>query len=188
MTSVQQRSSIRFGSAKFEVGETEETMIDLGALNGVEFEESWDEISVMSDNAGKILAGINNHEASIKGDLMEINLTTLAMLRGGIDTLVEVPADEEEGKKAAIELLSGGISEFQPRIVKITNYNERNEAFSITVFKATPASGISIAFPAADSEDPAVTPIEMKGSMDVDRTLGMQLFAIRDEQGVVPTV
>ncbi|MFJ5625447.1 hypothetical protein ACIQD3_22720 [Peribacillus loiseleuriae] len=186
MTTVQQRSTIRFGSAKFEVGEDEETLVDLGAMRGIGFEESWDEIKVMSDNAGEISAGIRNHKASIKGDLMEINLKTLAMLRGGIDKLEEIPA--AEGKKAAIQLLSGGLSTFSPRVVKITNYNDANEAFSITIFKATTASGISITFPEADGEDPAMTPIEMVGSVDVNRDLGEQLFAIRDEQGVVPTV
>lgn len=187
MTTVQQRSTIRFGSAKFEVGEDLDSLVDLGAMRGVEFEESWDEVRVNSDNAGVILVGINNQQATIRGDLMEINLRNLAMLRGGIDTLEEIPADAEAGTKAAIRLLSGGISAFQPRVVKITNYNERNEEFSITVFKATSAQGINIAFPGADDEDPAMVPIEMTGTNDVERNAGEQLFEIRDEQGVIPT-
>lgn len=185
MTTVQQRSTIRFGSAKFEVGETIEDLVDLGAMRGVEFEESWDEIRVVSDNAGEILAGIRNHRAGIKGDLMEINLKNLALIRGGIDKFEEVPA--AEGKKAAIKLLSGGISSFSPRVVKITNFNDAGEAFSITVFKASTASGINIAFPGADDEDPAMTPIEMIGSLDVEKAIGEQLFEIYDEQGVIPT-
>lgn len=185
MTTVQQRNTIRFGSAKFEVGEDIDSLVDLGAMRGVEFEETWDEIQVNSDNAGVIMVGTQNHEAIIRGDLMEINLRNLALLRGGIDKIEEVP--EEEGQKAAIRLLSGGISTFQPRVVKITNYNDANEEFSITVFKATTAQGITITFPGADDEDPAMTPIEMKGTLDVERNPGEQLFEIYDEQGVIPT-
>lgn len=187
MTKVQQSNTIRFGSAKFEVGEDEESLVDLGAMRGVEFEESWDEMQVNSDNAGVIIVGMMNQQVAIRGDLMEINLKNLALLRGGIDKVEEVEADEEAGKKAAIRLLSGGYSTFQPRVVKITNYNDKDEEFSITIFKATTNSGISITFPGADDEDPAMTPIEMVGTNDVEREIGEQLFVIEDEQGVIPT-
>lgn len=188
MTTVQQRSSIRFGSAKFEVGETLEKLIDLGAMNGIKFEESWDEVQVESDNAGTIIAGIKNHKAKISGDLMEINLKTLHAIRGGIDKYEEVPADSTSGKKAAIKLLSGGVSTFKPRIAKITNYNDAGEAFSITIFKANAATGLNITFPGSDDEDPAMTPIEMTGTNDTSKAVGEQLFEIYDEQGVVPIV
>lgn len=186
MTTVQQKNSIRFGSAKFEVGESEESLVDLGAMRGVAFEESWDEIQVSSDNAGIIVAGIKNHKVSLKGDLMEINLKTLATIRGGIDKYEEVPADELGQKKAAVKLLSGGVSTFTPRVARITNYNDAGEEFRITVFKANTATGLNIAFPGADDEDPAMTPIEMTGTNDTSRAIGEQLFEIYDEQGVVP--
>jgi hypothetical protein len=187
MTKVQNGNSIRFGSAKFEVGETEEDMIDLGAMRGITFEETWEELQVMSDNAGVIHAGITGHVAAIAGELMEIDLESLAVIRGGIDTLEQVPADSEEGTKEAIRLLSGGITSFQPRVARITNYNERNEKFSITIFKANAAEGLNITFPEADGEDPAMTPINMSGTPDVERDPGQQLFEIYDEQGVIPT-
>lgn len=187
MTKVQQSNTIRFGSAKFEVGEDEENLIDLGAMRGIEFEETWDEMRVNSDNAGVIIAGLLNQQVAIRGDLMEINLVNLAQLRGGIDKIEEIEADEAEGKKAAIRLLSGGYSTFQPQVVRITNYNDAGEAFSITIFKATTNTGINITFPGADDEDPAMTPIEMVGTNDVEREIGEQLFVIEDEQGVIPT-
>lgn len=188
MTTVQQRSSIRFGSAKFEVGETEEELVDLGAMRGIVFEESWDEIQVKSDNAGIIVAGINNHQAKLSGDLMEINLKTLATVRGGIDKYEEIPADQEAGTKAARKLLSGGISTFKPRVARITNYNDAGEEFRITIFKANSATGLNITFPEADGEDPAMTPIEMTGTPDETRAIGEQLFEIYDEQAAVPTM
>lgn len=188
MTTVQQRNTIRFGSAKFEVGESEDKLTDLGAMRGIAFEETWDELQVSSDNAGIIVAGINNHKVSIKGDLMEINLKNLALIRGGIDKYEEIQGDQTAGKKAAVRLLSGGISTFTPRVARITNYNDKGEEFRITIFKANTAAGLSIEFPEADAEDPAMTPIEMTGTPDVTRDSGEQLFEIYDEQGVVPTV
>ncbi|WP_284037461.1 hypothetical protein [Neobacillus sp. 114] len=188
MTTVQHANTIRFGSAKFEVGETEETLVDLGAMRGIAFEESWDERQVTSDNAGVISAGISNHQVKVSGDLMEINLKNLALLRGGIDKYSEIPADQQAGKKAAVKLLSGGVSTFSPRIVRITNYNDKNEEFRITVFKANSATGLNISFPEADGEDPVMTPIEMTGTLDTSRAIGEQLFEIYDEQGVSPAV
>lgn len=186
MTSVQQRNTIRFGSAKFEVGESIDKLVDLGAMRGVQFEESWKEMQVKSDNAGIIVAGIAEHQAKISGDLMEINLKTLALIRGGIDKLEAVPA--AEGKKAAVKLLTGGLSTFKPRVARITNLNEAGEEFRITIFKANSAAGLSIKFPEADAEDPAMTPIEMTGTPDTSKVVGEQLFEIYDEQGVVPIV
>lgn len=185
MTTVQQRSSIRFGSAKFEVGESEDNLVDLGAMRGISFEESWDELQVKSDNAGVIVAGITNHMAKISGELMEINLKTLSVIRGGIDKYEEIPS--EDGQKAARRLLSGGVSTFQPRVARITNYNEAGEEFRITIFKANAATGLNITFPEADGEDPAMTPIEMTGTPDTSKAVGEQLFEIYDEQGIVPT-
>ncbi len=191
MTTVQNSNAIRFGSAKFEVGETEENLVDLGAMRGVVFEETWDEVRVNSDNAGVIRVGVNNHMAALAGDLMEINLETLALIRGGIDkveTIPAVPANPEEqieGTLEAIRLLSGGISTFTPRVVRITNYDDQDREFRITVFQATPESGINITFPESDSEDPAMTPIRMVGTPDGKRNIGEQLFEIYDEQGVL---
>lgn len=260
MTTVQQASSIRFGSAKFEVGEDVNNLIDLGAMNSIVFEETWDEMTVTSDNAGVIKTGINNHAAGIEGDLMEINLATLVTIRGGIDkfdtiagTPKTVPSESvtlnnqvqkrleyKNGagtvvtavtvKKGATtlalgtdytlsvdsagytviarttgggitsgdtvtvaytytplsaqRLLSGGLGTFQPRVARITNYDDAGKEFRITIYKATPESGLNITFPEADAEDPAMTPIRMNGTLDSSRAVGEQLFEIYDEQGV----
>ena len=83
-TTVQQFNTIRFGSGKFEVNDGF-SWIDLGAMRDIEFEEEWDKVTVMSDNAGEIVMGIRNHKAALGGSLMEINLANLNTLRGGID-------------------------------------------------------------------------------------------------------
>ncbi|WP_157685639.1 hypothetical protein [Paenibacillus donghaensis] len=260
MTTVQAGNTIRFGSAKFEVGPDINSFIDLGAMNSIVFEETWDEMTVTSDNAGVIKTGINNHAAGIEGDLMEINLATLATIRGGIDkietiagtpkTVTNEPVTlsnqvqkrllHKNGagtvvtavtvKKGATTLaagtdytlavdsagftvisrvegggitsgdavmvnytytplsaqrfLSGGLGTFQPRVARITNYDDAGKEFRITIYKATPESGLNITFPEADAEDPAITPIRMNGTMDSSRAVGEQLFEIYDEQGV----
>ena len=262
MTTVQKGNSIRFGSAKFEVGEDLDSLVDLGAMRGIGFEESWSEIQVKSDNAGIIIAGIREHQVTLKGDLMEIDIKNLALIRGGIDKLESITATPQtvleeavnlEGTRptrlankngagtsvtavvvtnatgdttydegtdytlftdsagytnisrvaagtiasgmtvhvdytytpiSAVKLLSGGISTFTPRVARVTNYDDQGKEFRITVFKATSANGLSISFPEADSEDPALTPIEMTGTPDTNRAIGEQLFEIYDEQGV----
>lgn len=115
---------------------------------------------------------------------MEINLETLATLRGGIDKLENIPADPQEETLEAVRLLSGGFSTFQPRVARITNYDDAGREFRITVYNTSPESGLNITFPEADSEDPAMTPIRMTGSPDPSRPVGEQLFEIYDEQGV----
>lgn len=261
MTTVQKASTIRFGSAKFEVGEDENSLVDLGAMNSIVFEETWDEVTVTSDNAGVIKVGVNNHIAGIEGDLLEINLQNLALIRGGIDkfeTIAAAPVsvtgesvtlsnqiqkrlskkngngsvvtavtvsrgattftagedytlavdsagytvitripggDITSGDTVTVDytytpvsaqrFLSGGLGTFQPRVARITNYDDQDRKFQITIFKSTPESGLNITFPEADSEDPASTPIRMNGTMDSARTIGEQLFEIYDEQGVV---
>jgi hypothetical protein len=85
-TTVQDSNTVRFGSAKCEIGATVGTLVDLGAVNNVVLNESWEKVSVMSDNAGEIKIGIKNHKAVVTFDMLESNLTRLNTLRGGIDT------------------------------------------------------------------------------------------------------
>ncbi|CAH1054015.1 hypothetical protein [Paenibacillus pseudetheri] len=260
MTTVQAGNTIRFGSAKFEVGPDINSLIDLGAMNSIVFEETWDEMTVTSDNAGVIKTGMSNHVAGIEGDLMEINLATLATIRGGIDKIEDIAGTPKTITNEAVTLsgqtqkrllnkngagtvvtavtvkkgattlvagtdyilavdsagftaiarvegggitsgdavtvnytytplsakrfLSGGIGTFQPRVARITNYDDAGKRFQITIYKATPESGLNITFPEADAEDPAMTPIRMNGTLDANRAVGEQLFEIYDEQGV----
>jgi len=106
MTTVQNVNAIRFGSAKFEVGPDLDSLVDLGAMRGIVFEESWDVLRVMSDNAGLIKSGISNHQAAIEGELMEINLQTLAMIRGGIDKFEQIAGSPQTASDETI-VLSG---------------------------------------------------------------------------------
>jgi len=89
-TTIQQSSKIGFGSVKFEVGATVGTLVDYGAMKNISFKETWDEVRVMSENAGEIRTGIRNHKALLEGDLLETYLTNLYAFRGGVDILTPI--------------------------------------------------------------------------------------------------
>lgn len=254
-TTVQESNTIRFGSGVLEVGNSVGTLVNLGAMRGIEFEESWEVTKIMSDNAGEILRRIKDHVASVAGELMEINLENLALIRGGLDdydtvaaaevtvaaepvTLVGTRAVRLANKQgdgsecstitiaaktrntdfvvsvdsagyttiarisgagigdgdtvnvgykytpnASKTLTSGGLSTISPKVVRITNYNEAAEKFEITVYKASNDQGIKLTLPEDDSDDPALVPIKLIGTLDTTRTAGDQLFVIVDEQG-----
>jgi len=118
-TVVKDSRAIRFGSAKFEVGESLATMVDLGAMNGVKFTEEWETVKVNADNAGQIFAGIRNHQASIEGEMLEVTLADLALLRGGTDLYTTVAATPVTSASQTVSSGSWSFNGFIP----ITNQN-----------------------------------------------------------------
>lgn len=266
-TSVQKSNSIRFGSGKVEVGDDIAGLTNLGSMNGVMFEETWDEVEVKADNAGIIKKGKENQRAAVSGELHEINLTRLNEIRGGLDSYSTVdnslvsgatqsvtsgnwsldkfiPIENQNGDGSAITvnsvdastdgtlvedtdyivmqnengeygiiidsentnlssgtgqdltidydytpsaakiLSSGGNVEISPKVVRVTNTNEDDDIFQITIYKAYNQDGISIEFQPDDSGEPATTSINLEGVEDTSRSDGDQLFEIRDEQNI----
>jgi len=176
-TVIQQANKIQFGSGKFEISQDDGvSWIDLGAMRGIVFSEVWEEVRVMSDNAGEVKVGIKNHYASLSGDLMELDLENLSIIRGGIDTFSEIAGTSET-------LKSGGLTTMDAIQARVTNTNEDDEEFRITVYKGSSAKGIEITLQPDDADDPNMIGIEIKGTVDVDRTAGDQLFEIYSEQG-----
>jgi len=74
-----------------EVGATVGALVDVGALRDAVYEETFDEITVTTDNAGDLERGIRNHMASISGTWLEINLDNLAKVYSGVHAVT--PAD-----------------------------------------------------------------------------------------------
>lgn len=101
-TSVKESKTIRFGSGKLEVGDNDSALVDLGAMRGISFTEEFDKISIMSDNAGEIAAGIRNHKAAVAGDLIELNLVNLNNIRGGIDNYTTITAAPVSGHSQVV--------------------------------------------------------------------------------------
>lgn len=261
-TSAQKTNSIRFGSAKIEVGKTVEDLVDLGLATSVEFTEEYEPITLKPDNGPEFIVGIKEHTATVKFEMWELDLSNLALIRGGIDsydtvegTLSTATAEEHvltgvegvrlnfkngdgtlvtisEATDAAgttavqntdyiayldsagytciarvsasdvltdgdtikisygytpaesIKLSTGGLNTVNPRVVRLTNKNSLGKIFQITVYAAKNQGGIELQLPADDADEPLKPTIELKGTLDVTREAGDQLFEIYDEQGV----
>lgn len=91
-TTTQKVNTIRFGSAKIEVGENVAGLVNLGTADNVVFTESFTPIVVKPGNAPEITAGVREHYATAKFDLWEVDLSNLNLIRGGIDTYSTVAA------------------------------------------------------------------------------------------------
>ena len=94
-TSAQKTNSIRFGSAKIEVGETVGTLVNLGLATSVEFTEEYEPITLKPDNGPEIVVGIKEHTATVKFEMWELDLSNLALIRGGIDLYDTVDGSPE---------------------------------------------------------------------------------------------
>lgn len=89
-TSTQHSETIRFGSAKIEVGASVAALTNLGVATGVEFTEEYTPVTLKPDNAPEIVVGVKEHTATAKFDLWEVDLSNLNLIRGGIDTYTPV--------------------------------------------------------------------------------------------------
>ena len=76
----------------------------------------------------------------------------------------------------------GGLKKLDANVARITNFDSKGRAFSITVYKATADTGIKIEFKADDADETNVVPIALVGTEDTSRTAGDQLFVIEDHQ------
>jgi len=85
-TTIKDGNQIRFGSAKVEVGASVGALVDLGAAADVKFEEKFDVVYIVPDNAPKKQIAIKDHEASVSFSMMEVDLSALNTIRGGMDT------------------------------------------------------------------------------------------------------
>jgi len=107
---------------------------------------------------------------------------SFTITRGGIASGVSTLVDYTYTPLASRTLKGGGLTTFTARVCRFTNTNSAGKIFRITVFSATPDTGIVLDFPEDDSEDPLVCPISMTGVPDTTLTAGEQLFEIYDEQ------
>jgi hypothetical protein len=107
---------------------------------------------------------------------------TVTLTRGGIESGDTVLVDYSYTPLASRTLKGGGLTTFTAQVCRFTNTDADGHVFRITVYSATPESGITLDFPADDDEDPLLCPISITGVPDTMRTLGEQLFEIYDEQ------
>lgn len=126
-TTTQKVSTIRFGSAKIEVGEDVAGLVNLGTAQNIEFTEEFTPIVLKPHNTPEITVGVRDHYATAKFDLWEIDLTNLNLIRGGLDTLTPVAGDAATATDEPVKLTG-------TKMVRLANRSgDGSEPTSITV-------------------------------------------------------
>lgn len=90
-TIVQNSNAIRFGSGKLEVGMSEATLVDIGAIKNAVFYDEFEKVEVKADNAGIVKIGAKDQAGYIECDMMETDFSKLSTFRG-IDTSTAIEA------------------------------------------------------------------------------------------------
>lgn len=139
MTEVKCPGAIRIGSAKVEVGPDDQNLVDLGTMENVVFEESWTEIRRIGGNVGEISRSIvpSSHVAVVTGDLVEIELENLSIIRGGIDNYTKETGVQVTGAK---QTLNAGAWEYD-KLIKIEHQNGDGTMNTVTEVKGS-VSGV----------------------------------------------
>lgn len=130
-TQVIKPEAIRIGSAKIEVGDSEASLINLGAVRSVALQEQWEKVKITGDNVGTIKEFIKNHIATLTFNWLEIDLDSLAQLRGGIDNVSLIDA---EPVSVTGEVLGTGWIVGKP--IKLANKNGDGSRVSGITIKA----------------------------------------------------
>jgi hypothetical protein len=104
----------QWGSVKVEVGETIESLDDMGSGQGATCKETWDQVEFESDNGGSCDPEIKNQAAEFSMDMNEHDLVKLAMLRGGIDILTDIPGEQVVGATQLLVANTYGYNAFIP--------------------------------------------------------------------------
>lgn len=139
-TVVQHPETIRFGSARLEIGPDLENMVDVGALTGVKFtHELGTKSTISSDNAGVVLEKVSGQTAAVEANLMEINLDILAQYLGGISKL-------EYTEGTPVEIVDEQHTLKGVKFVRLANRNGDGES----------VTGISVKSSAGDAAEEGV--------------------------------
>ncbi|CRF35365.1 hypothetical protein BRSU_2609 [Brachyspira suanatina] len=102
-TQVQEKSTIRYGSAKVLIGDRFDKLVDIGAGRNVSLKETMSTADIESDNAGTIATLQTEHKIEVSLDSLEINFKNYAMARGGIDNINEYDGKTEVTKQYVVE-------------------------------------------------------------------------------------
>ena len=98
-TKIKSRKTIRTGSAKIEIGDRLDKMVDIGACRSISVKETMSTTDIESDNAGIISTLVSEHKFEISCDSLEINVAKYASIRGGMDKFIEYDGKTEIDRK-----------------------------------------------------------------------------------------
>lgn len=92
--------------------------------------------------------------------------------------------DYDYTPNAAKQLTTGGATQIDYNVMRLTNTNEDGKIYQVTIYKAANASGIVFNLPNDDDDEEWNTPINIEGVCDGTRSVKDQLMKIYDEQSV----
>ena len=118
-TSIQKQGSIRFGSTKLEVGPDSGSLVNLGALRGMSFNQKVENVVIDFDNTESIKKFKKGLTASFTFQLAEMDLTTYSILDDGLVVLTNTPGSLVAGEEQV--LASGGWAYNSPVIIENQN-------------------------------------------------------------------
>ena len=138
-TSVQNKQTIRYGSAQVLIGSRFDQLIDIGAARSVALKETVTTVDVESDNAGVIASLVSEHKMEVTLDNLEINFKRYFEMRGGIDNLEEYDGKTEVKKEYVVESGTYKINE----LIQVPFVNADGSAVAIEkVYKKSSISNI----------------------------------------------
>lgn len=136
-TSIQNKQTIRYGSAQVLIGSRFDQLIDIGAARSVALKETVTTVDVESDNAGVIASLVSEHKMEVTLDNLEINFKRYFEMRGGIDNLEEYDGKTEVKKEYVVEAGTYKINE----LIQVPFLNADKSAVSIEkVYKKSSAT------------------------------------------------
>lgn len=140
-TSIQNKQTIRYGSAKVLIGDRFDKLADIGAARSVSLKETVTTADVESDNAGVVASLVSEHKMEVTLDNLEINFKRYFEMRGGIDSLEEYDGKTEVEKEYVVESGSYKINE----LIQVPFFNADKSSVNITgVYKKSSVSNILI--------------------------------------------
>lgn len=83
-TTIQDPKAVRFGSGVVEIGDTLETLVNIGGCNNVHFIHEFDKNEITIDNTGIFDGKVANQRAILEADLAEITVETLGQYLSGV--------------------------------------------------------------------------------------------------------
>jgi len=111
-TTVQDPKQIRQGQGMIEVGDDVGSLVNLGAVDNVKFQETFETVDIISQSTGLIEVRKRNHRCRLTFDQIEINLFNLETIRGDVDTYDTVAADPVENHPYVVGIGDWGYDEF----------------------------------------------------------------------------
>ena len=94
-TKIKSRGTIRTGSAKIEIGDRLDKLVDIGACRGISVKETMSTTDIESDNAGVISTLVSEHKMEVSCDSLEISFSKYSAIRGGMDKYIEYDGKTE---------------------------------------------------------------------------------------------